>query len=102
MRPVLLFPAHEATVSGSDVLLTWTSAGVLEEHEWYALTVLADGGKGEQTFLSKSTGYRLGPDVKPAGRTAEIRWQIYVVSSTGEEVGESLTPASEVRRFSWR
>jgi LysM repeat protein len=109
--PHLLYPPQNAQF-GSDkesVLLQWTSSGILEKDEWYALSLRylghrEDGQPSEIVVYTRTTSWRLPEAWYPGPQASERRfeWAVQVVRRT-----ELVQPAvavslpSEVRRFRW-
>jgi LysM repeat protein len=131
--PMPVGPADGGLVaSDSDALLTWTSAGVLGEDEWYVVTLLGPDGKPAPVppYWTKSTSWRLehelrtgdnsqmqaadagagnsvgaasvGDQVPPTPAAVQYSWQVQVVSGTPGKPGPVLSEASPLRKFIWR
>ncbi len=61
-RPYLLGPISGTEISGADspILLSWTSAGILGETEWYQLHIWTAGSGGEDvTLWTRTTSWRV-------------------------------------------
>jgi LysM repeat protein len=118
--------------SGGDLLLTWTSVGVLSDDEWYVVTLTpADGSTAPvPPYWTKSTSWRLqhnnlngGADTVQGASASEgvgaasasaaavtiatpapvqYTWQVQVVSGTPGNPGPVLSPPSAPRKFTWQ
>ncbi len=101
--PDLLLPPEDSKVTGNaELLLTWTSVGVLEKDQWYVVTLEAPGGaKPIAPYWTKSTSWRLSPEYRNADQHT-FTWQVQVFSGAPGEPGESLSPPSTPRSFAWR
>jgi hypothetical protein len=130
---MLVGPVDGGTIaSGGDLLLTWTSVGVLSDDEWYVVTLTpADGSKAPvPPYWTKSTSWRLqhdnlnsgagtmqgasageGVGAASAGAAAaaiatpppvQYTWQVQVYSGTPGNPGPVLSPPSAPRRFTWQ
>lgn len=103
--PDLLLPADGDLVSGvHEVLLNWTSVGVLEQDEWYLVTVEVVGSAQiTLSFWTKGTSWRLSSDYRLPGQVAtEFAWQVQVFSGSPEEPGVPVSPPSPWRHFTWQ
>jgi LysM repeat protein len=103
--PQLLTPGDAATISGRDaVLLSWTSVAVLRPDEWYVVTLKApEKATAVASWWTKNTSWRLPDDFRPKGSAGlDYAWQVQVRRGAQDKPGESLSPLSEARRFTWR
>lgn len=106
-EPSLLAPTNGARLEGgaeADVLLSWSSVGVLGEHEWYQLSVWRPMVKGSEVVVwTKATSWRLAPTVYPRdGETHTFWWRVTVVDRSGGDLDpELLSAGSRVYRFLW-
>jgi LysM repeat protein len=128
--PVPVGPADGGLIAGnSDLLLTWTSVGVLSEDEWYVVTLVASDGSVAPVppYWTKSTSWRLLRDTRSglagamqaasageAGAASaaslpaatppaiEYTWQVQVLSGTPGKPGPLLSPPSPARKFVWQ
>ena len=108
--PPLLSPPDGATLAGSEepILLQWASVSVLQDDEWYELTLSQPrGGVMSATIRSHTTAWRVPPDLMPApdADVHEFQWQVQVVEEAFGRYGELLYKEagdpSEVRTFTW-
>jgi LysM repeat protein len=109
--PTLLYPPDGATFTGPTamVMLQWISAGILEENEFYRVTLefpTADGTETVQDYL-RSTAWRAPeayfPDPVLADRTCT--WYVTIVRQTGTDLNPSyvnLSQTSDKQTFVWR
>ena len=103
--PQLLTPGDAASISGQDsVLLSWTSVGVLAPEEWYVVTLKSpEKATAVASWWTKNTSWRLPDDYRPKGSAGlDYTWQVQVRRGGQDEPGESVSPVSETRRFTWR
>jgi hypothetical protein len=92
------------------VLLQWTSVGILEENEWYALRLRYLGKRlasqpSEITNYAQITSWRVPADWYPGAGAAEsgFEWSIVVVRKVDpDKPPEVISPVGEVRKFTWR
>jgi LysM repeat protein len=109
--PHLLYPPQNAQFEGAEesVLLQWTSSGILEEDEWYALSLRylgyrEDGQPSEIAVYTKITSWRLPEQWYPGAQAAERRFEWTVQVVRRKELGQppaAISVPSEVRRFHW-
>jgi hypothetical protein len=105
--PALLTPADNATIAGGDqVLLTWTSVGLLSEDEWYVVTVrVGQAGKILDPYWTKATSWRLPAEYRPAGQGGTLfTWQVQLVYGKPGAADPRPAPigqASVPRHFTW-
>ena len=95
-----------------DVLLTWTSVGLLAEDEWYVVTLTIGGDDGVEApltkprvapYWTKSTSWRLPADYRLPGPAAtEFAWQVQVFSGSPDRPDGPVSQASTPRHFVWR
>jgi LysM repeat protein len=108
--PHLLYPLQNAVLGADEaIVLQWTSEGLLQEDEWYALSLRylghrEDGQPSEIVVYTRITSWHVPPQWSPGPQASERRfeWTVQVVRRTG--LGEPSVPlslASEVRRFRW-
>jgi LysM repeat protein len=128
--PVPVGPADGGLIASSgDLLLTWTSVGVLSEDEWYVVTLVDSDASVEPIppYWTKSTSWRLPSDYRSGGTGAmqaasageagaasaaslsaatppaiEYTWQVKVVSGTPGKPGPVLSIPSPIRKFVWQ
>ncbi len=110
--PHLLYPLHNAEFQGAAqvVTLQWTSAGILEADEWYALSLRylgsrAGGQPSAITIYTRITSWRVPNQWYPDQQASERRfdWTVQVVRRP--DLGASSTaisPQGDVRRFRWQ
>ncbi len=103
--PVLLQPRRYALISGTKTpLLMWTSSGVLQEDEYYAVRVRfleEDDVVYTEYFRTKGTSLRLPEELRPP-QMMLVRWDVLVIRMlTDEIVGEALSPLSQTGEFYW-
>ncbi|MGC9333315.1 MAG: LysM peptidoglycan-binding domain-containing protein [Anaerolineae bacterium] len=111
--PALLSPPEGASFTGADttILLTWASVGILEEDEWYVVQITRLGNRLKQAPLiwTQATSCRVPADLHIGGLDPAPRftWQVTVMQHTdtredGTWAGQSLSPSSGMRTFSWQ
>lgn len=109
--PQLLYPPDDATFEGQEttVMLQWTSVGILNEDEWYALHVRylgerADGQPAETEVHTRITSWRLPTEWYPGEQAEQKRfeWKVEVVQQTDAETPPTVISTSGfVRHFAW-
>jgi len=109
--PTPLYPPNGATFTGptATVILQWISAGILEENEFYRVTLefpTADGTETVQDYL-RSTAWRASeeyfPDPALADRTCT--WYVTIVRQTGTDLNPryvNISQSSETQTFIWK
>ena len=111
LAPIPLTPADGQVVVGQDtVLLTWTSAGILADDEWYVLRLRVPGDAEQpEPVWTKATSWRVPADLRPLDDAIEesFNWQVGIMrlistSPDGHRQTESLSLLSEMRVFYWR
>ncbi len=120
--PMPVGPADgDVIASGGELLLTWTSVGVLGDNEWYVVTLVDSDASVEPIppYWTKSTSWRLARDhrsIVQGGMQAasaagmaeatpvpiEYTWQVQVVSGTPGQPGPALSQPSPARKFIWQ
>jgi len=103
--PALLTPPDGSTITGNDeLLLSWTSVGVLAENQWYVVTLEIAGGKEPiAPYWTKSTAWRLSPEYRLAGQAeTKFTWQVQVFAGPPDHPGGSVSPSSALRHFTWK
>lgn len=103
-------PPDEATLPANEaVLLRWVSVDVLAPNEWYVLLLYPVSGAARTmpSIWTKTTSYRLDPEMAPTGGESAIyAWQVSVVRVTpganNEFALEAASPSSELRSFTWQ
>lgn len=108
--PTLLYPPDGATFTGPSalVMLQWISAGILEEDEFYRVSVTVpstDGADTRQNYV-KSTAWRVPEDYFPLPEIVDrsFTWSVTVVRQTGTDLDAdytSLSSSGEPREFFW-
>jgi LysM repeat protein len=106
--PNLLLPADGAKLVDSDqVMLSWTTVGLLNEDQWYVVFLTPAGAaKPAAAYWTKATSWRLTPDDR-AGRPSptDYSWYVQVLTGKpGQANGARPSPAnapSAVRYFTW-
>jgi LysM repeat protein len=106
-RPRLLAPVGGATFDGRgvNVLMNWTSVGILAEDEWYVVRLWRSEGDAEPVIAwTKATSWRLPGDLHPAeGTSHAYRWQVNVMRRPlGAQTGVAISPSSEIYHFAWQ
>jgi len=101
--PVLLGPLDEEDFEGADaqLLLWWTSVGILSEEEWYVVRLLHAGE--EIKGWTKAPSWRVPSDLYPgSSATPLFRWHVVVMRINGTPEWEPISPPSSPRSFLWR
>jgi LysM repeat protein/predicted nucleic acid-binding Zn ribbon protein len=111
--PALLAPPQNTAFEGADrvIILNWASVGILGEDEWYTVRVRRSGAVAQVLPVewTKVTSWRLPAELYIEGLTEPQRfnWQVYIMRQTGVDedgdwLGEQISPAGEVRTFTWK
>ncbi len=107
----LLYPPNGTTFTGSTttVMLQWISAGILEEDEFYRVTLSVPTANGTETVEDylKSTAWRAPEDYVPESDTADqtFAWYVTLVRQTGTDLNpvyNEISQPSETREFIWK
>lgn len=102
----LLAPPHASMVEGKDedVVLNWTSVGVLADDEWYMLRLWPAEEDTPVVEWTKATSWRVPPEMYPGkGVLNALHWQVTVVVRPREEAKwEPISLPSERYTFIWR
>lgn len=105
VAPQLLTPGDAAIIAGEDsMLLSWTSVGVLAPEEWYVVTLKSPEKETPiATWWTKSTSWRLPVEYRPTGSAGmDYTWHVQVRKGGAEKPGDTISPLSASRRFTWR
>jgi LysM repeat protein len=103
--PALLTPADGAVLTGQEnVLLSWTSVGILQPDQWYVVTLRnSERNTAAVTWWTKGTTWRLGPEYRGTTQAGvDFTWRVQVRAGSAEQPGAAASPASAERRFTWR
>jgi LysM repeat protein len=103
--PVLLGPANGSVLAGqAEVLLNWTSVGILEPDQYYVVTLTAGDERGPTTtWWTKATTWRMPPEYRGKnGASIDYRWRVQVRHGSAEAPGLIASPSSDEFRFTWR
>jgi LysM repeat protein len=105
--PPLLYPPDGMVFGGGEapVLLQWASVSVLQDNEWYELSLLLPTGDVlSDTVRTRATAWRVPLDLlqRATGDAHRFGWRVRVVRETGEESYQEAGTPSEVRSFVWR
>lgn len=111
--PALLGPPDGTAFEGADqpILLNWASVGILNQEEWYVVRVRRTGTVAQVLPLvwTKTTSWRLPADLYIAGLGEPQRfyWQVSVMEHTGVDddgtwLGKQISPAGQIRTFTWK
>jgi LysM repeat protein len=109
--PTLLYPPDGATFTGPTalVMLQWISVGILEEDEFYRVTLnvpTADGTDTVRNYI-KSTAWRVPEAFFPPAELIDrtFSWSVAVVRQIGTDLNPVYTSVSrsgEGREFLWK
>ena len=111
--PALLAPPQDAAFEGADkvIMLSWASVGILAEDEWYTVRVRRTGAVAQilPVVWTKATSWQLPADLYIGGlaQPQHFHWQVSVMQQTGvdedgDRTGELISPAGDVRTFTWK
>lgn len=107
-QPVSPVEGALITESAELVTLAWLSVGLLKENEWYVVQVQPAGAITVPVFETKATSIRLtraifdGYDERSFAWWVQVKQLVAVDPRTNARVYNDLSPASAVRRFTWR
>jgi hypothetical protein len=109
MAPMLLAPADGGVLTGDMVALQWTAVSLLRENEYYVVRVRrADEDAPMQSFYTKSTLERLGPELAPDpdDPVRVYTWEVMVVrerpeAGAGQMRYTAASQTSAERTFRW-
>jgi hypothetical protein len=108
--PLLLYPLQHARLAADEpVVLQWTSSGILQEDEWYEISLRylgqrSGGRPSEIVVYARITSWRVPAEWAPGPDASERRFEWMVQVVRRGELGRSSVPLSlpsEVRGFSW-
>jgi len=105
--PPLLYPPDGMVFAGGEtpILLQWSSVSVLQDNEWYELSlILPTGDVISDTVLTRATAWRVPLDILQAASEDGRRfgWRVRVVREVGEDAYADAGAPSEMRFFLWR
>ncbi len=107
--PVLIAPQAGAAIEESETLVTlqWLTVGLLKPDEWYVVQVQPGQAITVPIYETKATSLKLTQDLLGANTEDTIDWFVQVRRRTGNDANGNpvyvdVSPASEVRRFTWR
>ena len=104
--PNLLTPKDGAQIQGAqDVLLNWSSVGLLSDDTWYVVHVWSDD-PAQPTLpdgWTRTTAWRLPATLRPGANAASHRfhWTVTVMRSSEGQQPVALSPTSTPRTFEW-
>ena len=101
--PNLLTPPDNAIIKGAeDILLNWTSVGLLDDNTWYVVSIRREDKAEPSLGWTRTTAWRFPVDQHPqAGEPSRFYWSVTVMRSIEGSVPEPLSPRSEERVFVW-
>ena len=111
--PALLSPPQDTAFEGADrvIMLSWASVGILGEDEWYTVRVRRTGAVAQilPVIWTKATSWQLPAELYIEGlaEPQHFHWQVSVMQQTGvdedgDPTGELISPAGDVRTFTWK
>ncbi len=105
--PPLLYPPNGAIFEEGDapILLQWASVSVLQQNEWYELSLLCSAGDPvSETVRTRATAWRVPLDLLQgvSGGVHRLSWRVRVVRATGGDTYEEAGDPSQMRSFIWR
>ena len=101
--PNLLTPPDNAIIKGAeDILLNWTSVGLLDDNTWYVVSIRREDKTEPSLGWTRTTAWRFPVEQHPkAGEPSRFYWSVTVMRSVEGSVPEPLSPRSEERVFVW-
>ena len=111
--PALLSPPQDTAFEGAGkvIMLSWASVGILAEDEWYTVRVRRTGAVAQilPVIWTKATSWQLPAELYIEGlaEPQHFHWQVSVMQQTGvgedgDPTGELISPAGDVRTFTWK
>ncbi len=105
--PNLLTPADGATVEGAeDVILNWTSVGLLGNDTWYVVRVWRDDPSepAPSTGWTRTTAWRIPASFQPqaGARSRRFWWSVTVMRLREGQTPLAVSPESAQRWFEWK
>lgn len=103
--PLPLSPGNGSIVAGeNEVLLSWTSVGILDPDEFYVVTLKAGEDEAPAAVQwTKATTWRLLAEYRGTARAGmDFYWRVQVRHGSAEEPGAPGSPPSQQFRFTWR
>ena len=111
--PALLAPPQDTAFEGADevIMLSWASVGILAEDEWYTVRVRRTGAVAQilPVVWTKATSWQMPAELYIEGlaEPQHFHWQVSVMRQTGvdedgDPTGELISPAGNVRTFTWK
>jgi LysM repeat protein len=105
--PPLLYPPDGMVFEGggAPILLQWASVTVLQDNEWYELSLVWSGvDVVSDTVRTRATAWRVPLDLllRVGGDAPQFDWRVRVVREIGEDIYEEAGAPSQVRSFIWR
>ena len=101
--PVLLEPSNGATFQGRAVRITlnWTAVAILAENEYYEVRLWPDSEDPThaQRFYTQASSWSVPADSYPGQAGGVLCWSVSVVYRVNTTT--QLSPAANVRRFTW-
>jgi hypothetical protein len=97
-KPTLLLPANETVFQAEDtIVLTWDSAGALQDNQWYEVRLWENGTEWRGAVKTRSTSWQVPQDYNP-GRYG---WRVAVILTQDGNWVKDISPQSEMRFFVW-
>ncbi len=102
----LLSPADGATIRGAeDVLVNWSSVGLLGDDTWYVVRFWRDDTAlpTPPSGWTRTTAWRIPASYRPAANASSHRfyWSVTVMRVREGEPPVAVSPASQSRSFEW-
>lgn len=102
--PSLLTPPNNAIIKGAeDILLNWTSVGLLDDNTWYVVSIRREDQSEPSLGWTRTTAWRFPASEFPGAEAASNRfyWSVTVMRAVEGSAPEALSPQSEERVFVW-
>jgi hypothetical protein len=97
-KPALLSPANETVFQAEDtIVLTWDSAGTLQDDQWYEVRLWENGTEWRGAVKTRSTSWQVPKDYNP-GRYG---WRVAAVLTQDGNWVKDISPQSDMRFFVW-
>lgn len=104
--PNLLNPADGAVFGAEDILLNWSSVGLLGDDTWYVVKIWTDdpAQPTPATGWTRTTAWRIPASSRPPAdaTSRKFHWTVTVMRAVEGQEAVAVSPVSETRTFEWK
>ncbi len=104
--PNLLNPPDGSVFGAEDILLNWSSVGLLGDDTWYVVKIWTDDPNQPTpaTGWTRTTAWRIPVSSRPPADAAShtFHWSITVMRAVEGQEAVAVSPVSETRSFEWK